>query len=759
MSKFKSLSECIIKLNSLLITNVENLTFNEVKKLIRKRHLQWHPDKNLENPNLYREQWITLFKCWKFYEKNYKPSSSSQPSTSSDSENLFSDSEVYSDEEFDYNQTPFSDDFFHPSPKKDFEIPESHKQFYRSTSNRRAGKTFLIYCLDSDKEKLKEMYFQFSTSCDYYGLFLIRTNKQICCLVLSTLNEYRNLDMKKFCRKYKLQLFKVEYAVKIKQLINFCVEKHGEPWYEPCNDQRGKAKKEITSHFNNNKLVKFALINNISNVYTLMSKYSHLATPCPDEFLTNEHKEEHLDHMENAIAFNHLSDRQRAAKNAINCVSAERFELLRNEKPWSFLERKAKEYSDKLIEINNCEIFGEAYLYSHHLFKKFKPVSLIILNTVTEGRPRKRWTLLTGPYKSGKTSFASAFCKFLEGVNININVDKNRLSFFLGNAIGRRFVLFDDVKGRTSYGSELTAGTGFKNLDDLRDHLDGHIEVQLEKKNQQPIEQIFPPGIITCNDYIIEPALLERINGPIKIKPSEIFSDHEMIISPEIIFIGLVLYNMVPVESHVMEHITTKVYEWKEKHRETCDCLDRVSIPMGAVVGTLFAVAGTVLLDVLATVPAASAAALLFFADFAATTAVTAVGVGGALVDAATFISGTVAAVQALQGGVAGVLAYLGAGQLITYGTLTAIAAGAIFAGGVGLGVALGSGNTKLVRRQPIQDFLFTTRRIATIYDVIKQLRSNTQTGQFLRLQTGQKRSRPLFNNELPRSVSKRVRR
>lgn len=576
MSKIKSISEAIVNLNSLLNCNIENLSLIELKKLIRKRHLQWHPDKNPDNPNLFKDKWMLLHRSWKYY-LNKSPNHPSTSTQSSEDEHLFSDSEIYSDEECDYNQTPFSDDFFHPSPTKDFTIPESHSAFFRSKTNRRAGKSFVIYCLDSDKEKLKSLFIKFDRLVDYYGVFLFRSDKQLSMLILSTLNDYRNLDIKKFCKKIDLQYFKVEYVVKIKQFINFAVQEYSEPWYEPCNDSRGKPKKLIVQTFNNNLLVNYALSNNISNVMTLMSRYSHLAKPCNLDFVTNDHGEEHSEHLENAIAFNHLSDRRRAASNAINCVCAEKFEKMLNEKPWSYLERRTKEFSDKLIQEDDPDIFGFSYLYSHKLFSKFKPVSLIILNTFTEGKPRKRWTILQGPYKSGKTSYASAFCKFLDGVNININVDKNRLSFFLGNAIGRRFVLFDDVKGRPK-DTDLTAGFGFKNLDDLRDHLDGHIEVQLEKKNQQPIEQIFPPGIITCNDYLIEPALLERVNGPIKINPSPLFADHELLVTPEVIFIGLVLHNLVPVESYVMQHITQKVFEWRMKHVMTCDCLvDKVS--------------------------------------------------------------------------------------------------------------------------------------------------------------------------------------
>ncbi|AXL65950.1 hypothetical protein [Circular genetic element sp.] len=423
---------------------------------------------------------------------------------------------------------------------------------------------------------MKSLYSKFNNLSEYFGLFTICSDKYLCCLLLQTISDYRIHDIKKFCKQIELNYFKVEYMVKFKSLINFCVEQYNEPWYEPCNSSRGQAKKTVTSVFNNCLLVNYAMQYNIQNVMTLMSQYSHLSKPCNLEYPDNCHEDDHKEHLENAISFIHLSDRRRACVNAVNCVQAENFELILKETPLEYLEKKSKEYSDKLIDCTDCTVFGEAWLYTNILFKKFKPISMVILNTFTEGKPRKRWTILKGEYKSGKTSYASAFTKFFEGANININADRNRLSFFLGNAIGKRFILFDDVKGRTSYDSPLTAGQGFKNLDDLRDHLDGHTSVQLEKKNQQPIKQVFPPGIITCNDYIIEPALLERVYGPFKLKPNPLFADHEIKITPETIFIGLVIHNLIPVESYMMKHITEKIMEWKLKHKETCDCFDKV---------------------------------------------------------------------------------------------------------------------------------------------------------------------------------------
>lgn len=563
------ISTAINNLCELLCVNIVTLPFKQIAILVRKRHLTWHPDKcqHLDNPNIFKDKWMLLKESWDFY-KNWE---SSQPGPSQ--ENLFCDEELFSDEDADYNGTPYSDEFFNPSPTKDFCIPDTHQIYFRSKSNRRAGKTFAIYFLRSDDDKLAAFYSLYNLDCEYFGAFHIRTNKDISLLLLTTKNDYKLMDVKKKLKKIKILNYEIFYAVKFKAFISFCVEKYQEPFYEPNNCGRGPQKKTISEPFNNYILVNFALRNEIADVLTLMYEYSHLATPCDRQNPSNEHLDDHTDHQTNAISFNHLGDRRRAATNAINCVVAKLFSELKNEKPADFISRKCKELGDKIFEIEDPQIFGESWYYCTMIFKKFKILSHIILNNFLEGKPRNRWVVLTGEYKSGKTTYAAAFTKFFEGVSINLNCDRSRLSFFLGNAIGKRFVLFDDVKGTPPKKSGLPYGHGFKNLDDLRDHLDGHIEVQLEKKNHQPISQVFPPGIITCNRYNIEQSLIERVKGPFLIKPSPLFMDHDVPVTLETIFIGLVWFNLVPAEGYVLRHITKKIQMWKDRHSVHCDCL------------------------------------------------------------------------------------------------------------------------------------------------------------------------------------------
>lgn len=80
-------------------------------------------------------------------------------------------------------------------------------------------------------------------------------------------------------------------------------------------------------------------------------------------------------------------------------------------------------------------------------------------------------------------------------------------------------VVFEDVKGQTEGKTNLTSGMGMNNLDSLRDHLDGCVKVNLEKKHLNKRSQIFPPGIITMNEYNVPLTILARMVKVINFRP------------------------------------------------------------------------------------------------------------------------------------------------------------------------------------------------------------------------------------------------
>lgn len=612
----------------LLGCNVDIMPFCDLKTLIRKRKLAWHPDKNVDkdNPNEFAELFRELIEAWDIYCKYNAPSTSStqgsfsddpgfdfrkftqskpdlycdesMPSSDDESEpcrsqktfkkksqsskasknqssNSDSDFEMRNSREGtpEYNDTPFDDDFFIPSPKKKFAIPDDMRAYFRSITNRRAGKCFIIFSLAKNAKIAKDVYWRYFGQTAYFGIYSVRTDKDLCMIVMMLNSETRLADIKKECRKVKLSPFDAFYGTKIGKCVEFCHEKYGDPLEEPC--KLTKSSTPDGSKKLNYKLISdFAISYEINDCYTLMYEYAHLASGCDRDpnLITPEHESDHSEHLENAKIFVHLSDQKRCAKNAVDTVFARLYTQLQRETNIDFLNRRSREIGSYIIDNYSAEEIGRAWFYCNDVVPNFEVIARRILNTFTVGKPRRRYICLQGVYKSGKTSFASAFLKLFDGVSINVNVDQSRLPFYLGNAIGKRYVLFDDVKGRSFSSENLSCGSGFANLDNLRDHIDGHVEVQLEKKNQQPVNQIFPAGLITCNHYHIPQSLRERIIGPIEFKASNSFKIHPpKIITKETIYIGLVLKNLLPAEPHVFEKIFIAKGEF-EKQCITSNC-------------------------------------------------------------------------------------------------------------------------------------------------------------------------------------------
>lgn len=612
-------------LGRLLGCNVEFMPYSDLKVLIRKRKLAWHPDKNVDkdNPNEFAELFSELIDAWGIYCKYNAPSTSSNSTQGSFSDDpkfdfnnftqarpdLFCDESMpSSDDDFvppsqkskrskksskrsssesdtdsryarettpEYNDTPFEDDFFIPSPKKKFAIPDDMRGYFRSLTNRRAGKCFIVFSLAKNSNLLKDLYWRYFSQAAYYGIYSVRTDKDLSMAVIMLNTDTRLADLKKECRKVKLTPFDAFYATKIQKCVDFCKEKYGDPLEEPKKMDRASVP-DSGKKINYKMISDFALSYEINDCYTLMYEYAHLANGCDRDMslITPEHESDHAEHLENAKIFVHLSDQKRCAKNAVDTVFARLYTQLQRETNLEYLNRRSRDIGTYILDNYSQEDIGRAYYYCCEVVKDFELIARRIISTFTYGKPRRRYVCLQGVYKSGKTSFASAFLKLFDGVSINVNVDPSRLPFYLGNAIGKRYVLFDDVKGRSFSSENLSSGSGFMNLDNLRDHIDGHVEVQLEKKNQQPIQQVFPAGMITCNHYHIPQSLRERIIGPIEFRASDKFKIHPpKIITKETIYIGLVIKNILPAEPHVLEQILEKKGRWEsECIRKNCKC-------------------------------------------------------------------------------------------------------------------------------------------------------------------------------------------
>lgn len=132
---------------------------------------------------------------------------------------------------------------------------------------------------------------------------------------------------------------------------------------------------------------------------------------------------------------------------------------------------------------------------------------------------KKRYWLFKGPIDSGKTTLAAALLDLCGGKSLNVNMPLERLNFELGVGIDQFMVVFEDVKGTGAESRDLPSGHGISNLDCLRDYLDGSVKVNLERKHQNKRTQVFPPGIVTMNEYSVPRTLQARFVRQIDFRP------------------------------------------------------------------------------------------------------------------------------------------------------------------------------------------------------------------------------------------------
>lgn len=549
----------------LLCINLENYDLDQLRKLVKKRYLAWHPDKNTANPDKYRGLFEDLKNSWEVYYRFFGLGIPADRDS-----DLFCYESESSENESEYESTPFDEDFFNTSPKKEFTTPENYKIFFRANSNRRAGKFFAIFFKTDDPKKVEDLYKKKPT--EYFGHWKIEDNIQL--ILIFYVCEQRLLEIKKLLRECGIFKNYAYYGINFKSFLMHVIDNHGEPIYEPSTAKRtGKTNnlpKDVK--FDHKLFCDFALSRNITETFLLMSEYAHFAHQCTRTNESKEHEDDHKEHELNAKFYIHMCDRFKIAKNGVQCVLAELYSSLIHKTNTEFLNLICEQMGDDLLNVEDCEMFGHADFFARHVMKdKFKIYSKTILASFMFGEPKRRYVGLQGPYGCGKTSFAYAFLHLFDGISININVSEQRLPFYLGSAIGRRFILFDDVKGQQT--DDLSYGIGFKNLDNMRDYLDGHVPVQLEKKNQNPVNQIFPAGILTCNEYPIPSALRERILFFQFKTNSKLFEKHSIKVNRELLFVALVLLDLLPVKDYVRDHFISRKNQWYARHSTTCNCL------------------------------------------------------------------------------------------------------------------------------------------------------------------------------------------
>ncbi|WWE89200.2 large tumor antigen [Castor fiber polyomavirus 1] len=265
-----------------------------------------------------------------------------------------------------------------------------------------------------------------------------------------------------------------------------------------------------------NLVAKFAEDNNLDDPLMIMAHYLDFNEEYPCKKCEKKqfkvHYNFHKLHQINAGLF-FLSKQQKSiCQQAADVVLAKRRLKLLEATRSELLAEKIKVQIEKLRELTQIPMlqYMAGVAWYSCLFERTDEVVKRILQLVTENVPKKRNILFRGPVNSGKTSFAAALMDLIDGKALNINCPPDKLPFELGCAIDQFAVVFEDVKGQISMNKNLQPGQGMSNLDNMRDFLDGAVKVNLEKKHMNKRSQIFPPCIVTCNEYVLPQTLFIR---------------------------------------------------------------------------------------------------------------------------------------------------------------------------------------------------------------------------------------------------------
>uniref|UniRef100_A0AAU7E2U8 DNA 3'-5' helicase n=1 Tax=Miniopterus bat polyomavirus TaxID=3141924 RepID=A0AAU7E2U8_9POLY len=266
-----------------------------------------------------------------------------------------------------------------------------------------------------------------------------------------------------------------------------------------------------------NQVADFACEFGLDDPLIILAHYLDFAkqppcTKCTGKNPLKPHKVHEREHR-NAKLFLNSKSQKSICTQAAEIVMAKRrllmLELTREE----MLCKKFEEKMERLRDFtpDDLKLYLAAVAWYNCMFKDFDLKLFKILRLLTENVPKRRNVMFKGPINSGKTGLAAALLDLLDGKALNVNCPADKLPFELGCALDKFMVVFEDVKGQVSLNKDLQPGQGFHNLDNLRDHLDGAVAVTLERKHVNKKHQIFPPAIITANEYAIPKTVLARI--------------------------------------------------------------------------------------------------------------------------------------------------------------------------------------------------------------------------------------------------------
>lgn len=393
----------------------------------------------------------------------------------------------------------------------DFNDYISHAVFSNKTVN-----AFIIYST-CDKvcllyEKIDKLKVEFKSLHKW-------NNPETGFLLILTSGKHRLSAVKNYCQTFCTVSFLVcKILLKPLECYRFlCKEPYGEV----------KASKILLStdfdepkeeSVNWNKVADFAYEAGLDDPYLIMAHYLDFAVPpanCPKcAHIKIKAHQCHQEHHHNATMFLKAKNQRSICNQAADIVLAKRrLELAESTRQELITNcfMKQLELLKKLDEIEIIIYMGGVAWYAC-LFDEFDVQLFNILKMLTENIPKQRNILFKGPVNTGKTTLAAALMDLVGGKSLNINCPADKLNFELGCAIDRFAVVFEDVKGANVQNKNLQTGQGVSNLDNMRDYLDGAVPVNLERKHVNKRSQIFPPCIVTMNEYFIPETLWVRFH-------------------------------------------------------------------------------------------------------------------------------------------------------------------------------------------------------------------------------------------------------
>lgn len=404
-------------------------------------------------------------------------------------------------------------------------IPEPLRNCLCKGTTNTTRQHFLLHCSALRVEQLKErLFLRFPV----IGFKHVGEDTSGEFLYLHTIGKHRVSALQRVCNDVVTLSYAVVYGVPMGKVRTLVVTLG---MFGTRTESEGPEAPGEESGFVFKLFSDYCCDNEITDPLILMARYRELGASapgkkscatCEQDGCDSPHFDEHYLHYHNALLFAANSRQKMFAGYAIEVLTSERkyrLSLLDRAEQYELYVRHATEKIEALgkdkgpagiLELCRLSVLFEGLVNMERLVRDLEEIFV-------KARPKRRYLVFRGPLNSGKTTVAAGVKALLHGVSLNINCPADKLPFEVGMAMDRSFVIFEDVKGcpdklYSSFG-ELPPGVGMFNLDDMRDHLDGAVEVNLEKKHQNKVSQLFPPGIITMNYYVVPATVKVRVRS------------------------------------------------------------------------------------------------------------------------------------------------------------------------------------------------------------------------------------------------------